>query len=79
MMREFMLYSDISSKETVLELWGASTKHPDTVFHYSDFNKSLWADAQAQIIPWVLECASKLSFPYHSIELARWVLQFAGD
>ena len=78
-MREYMLYSDISTKETILELWGASTKHPDVIFRYSDFVKSLWADERAQIIPWLLECASKLSFPYQSIELARWAIQFAGE
>ena len=33
----YKLYSRISDHETVLELWGASTKHPDSVFYFSDF------------------------------------------
>lgn len=78
-MREYMLYSDISTKETILELWGGSTKHADVIFRYSDYHKSMWVDDQSQIIPWLLECASKLTFPFHSIALARWALEFAGD
>ena len=78
-MREYMLYSDVLSKDTILELWCGSTKHPDVVFHYSAFTKSLWVDENAQIIPWIFECASRLSFPYHSIALVQWTLQFVGE
>ena len=34
------LYSRVKDHETVLELWGASTKHPDSVFYFSDFKLS---------------------------------------
>ena len=32
----YKLYSRISDHETVLELWEASTKHPDSIFFFSD-------------------------------------------
>lgn len=35
------LYSRLSDHETVLELWEASTKHPDSIFYFSEFNKIL--------------------------------------
>ena len=40
----YKLYSRISDHETILELWGASTKHPDSVFYFSDFKISAWFD-----------------------------------
>ena len=68
----YKLYSRISDHETVLELWGASTKHPDSVFYFSDFKPSGWFDKIDQIVPWILECASKMNWPIHSYELAKW-------
>ena len=68
----YKLYSRISDHETILELWGASTKHPDSVFRFSDFHLCEWFEPEDQIIPWLFECASKLTFPFHSYELARW-------
>ena len=74
-MKDYRLYSRISDHETVLELWGASTKHPDCVFYFSDFKLTEWIDPQDQIIPWVFECASKLMFPYNSYRLAKWACE----
>lgn len=68
----YKLYSRISDHETVLELWGASTKHPDSVFYFSDFKISAWFDRADQVVPWLLECASKMNWPIHSYELAKW-------
>ena len=68
----YKLYSRISDHETILELWGASTKHPDSVFFFSEFKPSAWVDKVDQIIPWLLECASKMNWPTHSYELAKW-------
>ena len=64
------LYSRLNDHETVLELWGASTKHPDCVFYFSDFKLSEWTEPHVQIYQWLLECASKLNWPYHAYELA---------
>lgn len=68
----YKLYSRLSDHETILELWGASTKHPDSIFFFSNFKLCDWFDPKDQIIPWVFECASKLNFPYHSFDLAEW-------
>lgn len=65
------LYSRLNDRETVLELWGASTKHPDTIFYFSKFCLSEWFEPEDQIVPWMFECASKLNIPYHSYELAK--------
>ena len=70
----YKLYSRIDDHETILEVWGGSTKHPDCVFRFSDFTLSDWATAEAQLVPWIFECASKLSIPYHSYELAKWAI-----
>ena len=60
----------------VLELWGGSTKHPDSVFHYSDWgDKSPYFDDEVQIYQWLLYCASKLSFPFH----AKKLVDFANE
>lgn len=68
----YKLYSDIETRETFLELWGASTKHPDSVFRFSNFQLSEWFEPEDQILPWLLECASKMNFPFHAWELAVW-------
>ena len=68
----YKLYSRISDHETVLELWGASTKHPDSMFFFSEFKPSPWFDKVDQIVPWIFECASKMNWPIHSYELAKW-------
>jgi len=68
----YKLYSRLSDHETVLELWSASTKHPDSTFYFSKFKLCDWFDAKDQIVPWIFECASKLNFPIHAYELSKW-------
>ncbi len=72
-MDSYKLYSRISDHETILELWAASTKHPDSMFFFSDFQLSEWFEPEDQIVPWVYECASKMNFPYHAFSLAQWI------
>jgi len=72
----YKLYSRLSDKETILELWGASTKHPDSVFFFSDFLLCEWIQPESQVISWIYECASKLTFPFHAFQLARWACDF---
>ena len=69
------LYSRLSDHETVLELWGASTKHPDSIYYFSDFRKTDFIPAKEQIFPWLLECASRLMFPFHSYCLASFAME----
>lgn len=59
----------------VLELWGSSTKHPDSVFHFEDFEKNPYFDDESQIFQWICECASKLSFPFGAVSLVKWGLE----
>lgn len=56
----------------ILELWGGSTKHPDSVFHYSDFKKNEFIEDKYQVYQWLLECASKLSWPFHAKQLVDY-------
>lgn len=69
------LYSNIATHKTILELWGGSTKHPDSVFHFEDFELSPYANPEAQIFQWILECASLLNFPFHARKLAEFALK----
>lgn len=68
------IYSNIETKETYIELWGASTKHPDVSYCFSKYqekyNHCSWLENVSLIYQWILECASLLSIPYHSYELA---------
>ena len=59
------LYKD-EKYDYVLELWGASTKHPDSVFRFSSFQKTSYIDEKYQVFQWLLECASKLTWPDHT-------------
>ncbi len=59
----------------ILELWGGSTKHPDSRFFFSDFQKNDFLDDECQVFQWLLECASKLTFPFHAEQLARYALE----
>lgn len=62
-------------EDLVLELWGASTKHPDSQFFFSEFQKSPYFDEEHQVFQWLLECASKLTWPMHAKELAEYALK----
>ena len=64
-----------TENDKILELWGASTKHPDSLFRFSDFKKVEFIDEKYQVFQWVLECASKLTWPQHAKELAEWALE----
>lgn len=71
----YKLYSRLSDGETVLESWGGSTKHPDSIFYFSDFKLSEWFEPEDQIFPWLCECASKYNFPNHSLKLMIWAME----
>jgi hypothetical protein len=64
-----------NNKDLALELWGSSTKHPDSTFYFSDFKKVSWIDEKHQVFQWILECASKLTFPFYAKELAEFALK----
>ena len=70
------LYSRVADHETVLELWEASTKHPDSVFYFSKFEKSPYINEGIQVFQWMLECASKLTWPFHAHALANKAMEY---
>lgn len=72
----YKLYSRLNDHETILELWGASTKHPDSIFYFSDFKKTEFFEPEDQIFQWLLECASRLIFPFHAYDLARFAIEY---
>ena len=53
------------------ELWSGSTKHPDSVFYFSDFEISDFLPREFQVYQWLLECASKLTWPFFAHELVQ--------
>lgn len=76
------MHSGIIVKEQngdyILELWAASTKHPDSVFYFSEWKaKHGWdlLEDKYQVMQWLLYCASQLSWPFHAKELAEYALE----
>lgn len=59
----------------VCELWGASTKHPDSVFYFDNFKKVDVFPDEEQVFQWLLECASKLTWPVHAKELVEYAIE----
>ena len=59
----------------ILELWEGSTKHPDSVFYFDRFQTVDYIDEECQVFQWLLECASKLTFPFHAKELAEYAIK----
>lgn len=66
---------DNENGNKVLELWNASTKHPDSIFFFEDFKKNPMLDDDSQVFQWLLECASKLTWPQHAKELTEYALK----
>ncbi len=66
-------YSNIETKDTVLELWGASTKHPDVSFSFSAYkDRCEWLTNEWLIFQWLVYCASKLSFPSTTLQVVEF-------
>ena len=59
----------------VLEIWGSSTKHPDSVFYFNDFKKTPIVEEEHQVFQWLLECASKLVFPFNAKLVVEYALE----
>lgn len=69
----YKLYSDISNHETYLECWGASTKHPDSMFRLSNFKQSPYMEIEDVIFQWALECCSKKLWSFHMYDMLHWI------
>ena len=74
-MKDYVLYGRLEDRETILEVWGGSTKHPDLVYRFSDFQKTDLIGEEFQIFQWILECASRLVSPTAAMRLARFAME----
>lgn len=63
----------------VCELWGASTKHPDSIFrmnHDGKYKKNgLYDDDKYEVYQWLLWIASNLTWRFHARELVEYALR----
>ena len=59
----------------VVEMWGSSTKHPDSIFYFDNFNKTDIFEDNEQVFQWLLECASKMTWPIHAKALVEQAIQ----
>ena len=58
------MYSDIATKKTYIEVWGASTKHPDIIHNVVHNNPLGWLP-MTDLIQCLLKAASETMFPFH--------------
>ena len=78
------VYSRLSDHETILEVWGGSTKHPDCVFKFSDFEIPwFWRDDPQTdkshptfIYQWMIECASKMTWWWSTKKIVDFANNF---
>ena len=62
----------------VCELWGASTKHPDSIFHmkYDEkFTISPYFSIESQIFQWLCWIASQQNFPPHAEAIVDYAMK----
>ena len=73
-----VVYKD-EEDDYVCELWGASTKHPDSIFHMNGDGKykksGLYEDDKYEVFQWLLWIASNLTFHFHAYSLANYAMK----
>ena len=73
------VFSDIESKQTYVEIWSSSTKHPDSIYELSEYGDSLenvygWNDESSKeqdFQQWLLWIASRTMFKSTMRELVE--------
>ncbi len=63
-MEAYKLYSRLDGKLTILELWGSSTKHPDSTFSFENVvgkTTGIWS-----LYQWIIQNAAQLYFRFHT-------------
>ncbi len=72
-----------SEDDYVCELWEASTKHPDSIFHMNydgRYKKSgLYIDDRYEVFQWLLFIASDLTWRFHARNLVDYALEYWYD
>lgn len=69
--RIYECFKEDNTPDLTLEIWASSTKYPDAKFYFSEFNKSEWVAEEHQVFQWLLECASKMRFPFTAKKIAE--------
>lgn len=74
-----LIYSNISTKNTIFEVWGGSTKHPDVrrVLSYDIEENRFTPSAcitteEYKVFQWVVQCISELNFGTYNL-LEDWM------
>ena len=73
-----VVYKD-DDGDYVCELWEASTRHPDVVYHMNadgKYKKSgLYDDDKYEVFQWLLFIAGDLTFRFHAYSLVQYALR----
>ena len=73
-----VVYKD-DDGDYVCELWEASTRHPDVIYHMNadgKYKKSgLYDDDKYEVFQWLLSIAGDLTFRFHAWSLAQYALR----
>ncbi len=79
-MSDYVLYSNVETHETYLEIWGASTKHPDERFRFSDWLENEISEQYRHFynfnnawIQWLSYIASIQTFPHTTRRMLLWL------
>lgn len=84
-MKDVVLYSRLDNHHTILEVWGGSTKHPDSVFildekgcKETDFENNPFFDRQSarNMYQWLCSIQSSLLFPLKTLDYFMTDLTF---
>lgn len=60
----------------MLECWGGSTKHPDTIDYFSEWeDKTDLFPQELQLYQWLLWIASHKTWQFHAIKLVEFATQ----
>ena len=77
--RESITVSCDDDGDYVCELWEASTRHPDVVYHMNadgKYKKSgLYDDDKYEVFQWLLSIAGDLTFRFHAYSLVQYALR----
>ena len=85
-MREVVLYSRLDTHHTILEVWGGSTKHPDSVFildengcKETDFenNPLFRREGFRNMYQWLCSVQGSLLFPLRALN--NFILDLACE
>lgn len=76
MIKVYECYDENNRKDWTCELWGASTKHPDAKFYFSEWeDKTPFIEEGYQVFQWLLWIASRRLWPSHAKEVAEFALK----